>query len=120
MISPTGLGIRVDSEGDGNYGASRCSRLHNGIDYLCFVGQDIVAPFDMFIDRIAKPKIRTEMSGIKWTKGKNTGRIFYFLPYNNLIGCNVKKGDVIGIAQSVSDDYNLPKMKDHIHFQINK
>ena len=58
MISPTGKGIRVDSEGDGNYGASRGSRRHNGIDYICVEGQEVRAPFNMLINRIAKPKAR--------------------------------------------------------------
>ena len=50
MISPTGLGIRNDIEGSGEYGARRGSRKHAGIDYVCKDGQNIFAPFDMKID----------------------------------------------------------------------
>lgn len=120
MISPTGLGIRVDIEGDGNYGTSRGFRRHNGIDYLCKPGQDIWAPFDMIIKRISYPKSNSSLSGIAWQKGKSTGRIFYFEPDLNLIGNAVREGDVIGIAQSVSKYYDLPNMFDHIHFQVNR
>ena len=120
MISPTGLGIRVDPEGDGNYGASRGVRRHNGVDYLCEEGQNIVAPFDMIILRIANPKSNCPLSGIEWQRGKSTGKLFYFKPDVHMIGDAVKQGEYIGIAQSVSDWYKLNKMLDHIHFQVDK
>lgn len=120
MVSPTGRGIRSDSEGDGNYGARRGDRRHNGVDYLCDEGQDIVAPFDMLIERKAYPNRDMIMSGISWSSGRSSGRMFYFQPFIDLIGCHVKEGAVIGKAQSVSGYYDLPQMEDHIHFQINK
>ena len=120
MISPTGLGIRVDLEGDGNYGASRGTRLHNGIDYLCKKGQDVVAPFNMIITRLSLPKRNSFLSGIAWKKGKSSGKMFYFQPDESLIGKSVYEGDVIGIAQSVAMHYKLPKMLNHIHLRIDK
>ncbi len=120
MISPTGLGIRSDSEGDGNYGASRGSKRHNGQDYECKKGQDIKAPFDLVITRIAYPETDCIMQGIAWKRGKSTGRMFYFKPDMNLVGNPVKQGAIIGKAQSVSEYYKLPKMKDHVHFRVDK
>jgi len=120
MKSPTGKGIRSDSEGDGNYGARRGSRVHNGIDFLCDEGQAIGAPFDMKILRVAKPKVGSVMSGIEWQAGRSTGKMFYFEPDYTLIGKEVKQEQLIGVAQSVSKDYGLPNMKDHIHFQVDK
>ena len=121
MISPTGKGIRNDSEGSGEYGASRGpSRVHNGIDYLCDEGQDIVAPFSMVITRKAYADRDMEMTGIAWSKGKSAGKMFYFEPDMGLISTIVREGAVIGKAQSVSDYYGLPAMKNHIHFQIDK
>lgn len=108
----------MDYEGSGEYGASRGSRKHNGIDYVCQKGQAIVAPFDLVIERIALPKMDSPLSGIKWRAVRSTGKMFYFSPLPVLIGKMVKKGDVIGVAQSVSEDYGLTNMKDHIHFQI--
>jgi len=119
MISPTGKGIRSDRYGSGEYGAARGTRRHNGVDYLCDVGQDIVAPFDMIIVRVAKANIHSKTSGIKWQRGKSTGIMLYFEPDQDLIGEPVKEGDVIGKAQDVSKDYGLPGMKAHIHFSIN-
>ena len=120
MISPTGKGIRNDSEGSGEYGASRGSKLHNGIDYLCDEGQEIIAPFNMTILRKAYTNKDMQMTGIEWSKGKTTGKMFYFEPDMSLIGRFVQIGTVIGKAQSVSNYYGLPAMKNHIHFQIDK
>jgi hypothetical protein len=120
MISPTGKGIRIDSEGSGEYGASRGIRIHNGIDYLCDQGQGVRAPFGMFIKRIANPKSNSPLSGIEWTAGRSSGKMFYFKPYKQTIGQEVVEGEIIGIAQSVSKDYGLPNMLDHIHFQVDK
>ena len=120
MISPTGKGIRVDSEGDGHHGASRGLRRHNGTDYLCDQGQEIRAPFDMVIKRIANPKANSPLSGIEWTTVKSSGKMFYFRPYKQIIGQEAIEGEVIGLAQSVSQDYGLPNMLDHIHFQVDK
>jgi len=125
MISPTGKGIRSDSEGSGEYGSRRGDRVHNGVDYICVQFQAIVAPFDMKIDREAKPYGDKEqngqkMSGIKWATKKSNGRLFYFEPDYLKIGKYVHQGEVIGIAQAVSEYHALPKMTDHVHFQINK
>lgn len=119
MISPTGLGRREDSEGSGKLGARRGSRRHRGEDWLCTKGQDVVAPFDFTITRVAYPKTDLIMKGIKWECGSSNGRMYYFVPDKNLIGKKVKEGQVIGKAQSISEYYKLPKMKDHIHFQVN-
>lgn len=120
MISPTGKGIRVDSEGDGNYGTSRGDRVHNGIDYESNMGQEVVAPFDMRITRVSYPNRDLNMSGVAWEKGKSEGRMFYLDPILMKIGADVKQGEVIGYAQDVSSYYGLPNMKNHIHFQVNK
>lgn len=120
MISPTGLGIRSDGEGDGHYGAPRGRRLHNGVDYICVPGQDIVAPFDMTILREAWPYKDLTLSGIAWRYGNSEGRMFYFQPHDNVIGKDVKQRQSIGFAQSVSAYYKSVIMTDHIHFQINK
>ena len=45
--NPTGLGIRNDEAGSGDFGASRDggTREHAGLDILSVPSQDIVAPF---------------------------------------------------------------------------
>ncbi len=117
MISPTGMGIRVDLEGDGHYGAKRRNRIHKGVDYLCHPFQDIVAPFDMVIDRMAIPNAVQRFSGIAWHTPTMEGKMFYFAPLGSLIGHPVKQGEFIGNAQNVQDHYG-ENMKPHIHFRV--
>jgi len=119
MKSLTGHGIRVDGAGSGHYGASRGNRRHNGIDYFCIEGQKVVAPFALRIIRVARPYADSELSGIQWEAGISSGKIFYFKPYEKLIGKTVKTGQAIGIAQSVTERYGFP-MSDHIHFQVDQ
>ena len=74
----------------------------------------------MVIDRVSFPNADRKMSGIAWSKGKSTGRMWYFMPFKEFLGVEVYKGMAIGRAQAVSKYYGLPRMKDHIHFQVNK
>lgn len=120
MISSTGKGIRNDSEGSGELGSRRGSRRHRGTDEECDKGQDIVAKFDCKLDRISYPNDDHVMEGVAWSAGRSEGRMWYFKPDRSLIGKEVKEGQVIGVAQSVSEYYGLPDMDDHIHFQVNK
>ena len=120
MISPTGKGIRIDSSGSGYYGASRGGRRHNGVDFLCDAGQIVSAPFNMEIVRISKPYHDSDLSGIVWKSGASTGKIFYFLPFEELIGLYVMEGQAIGSAQSVAEYYRTDEMSDHIHFQVDR
>jgi len=117
MFNPTGLPIRSDSEGDGNFLSARGTRLHNGIDFESIPGKLVIAPCDMRINRIAKPKSGCYLSGIKFTAEFFTGKMFYLKPYLMLIGTDIKKGSPIGIAQDMTKEYG-PKMTSHIHLQI--
>lgn len=118
MISPTGRGIRNDQEGMGHYGAARGGgRGHLGFDFKAHPFQDVVAPFDMIIDRVALPRAGSDLSGISWRTESMTGQMFYFLPNPDLIGCPVRRGQVIGQAQDLKQYYG-PKIISHIHFEI--
>lgn len=117
MISPTGKGIRSDAMGDGHYGASRGTRKHEGVDYLCDPNQDIYAPISGVIKRISYPYADKSYSGVI-IEGKHiTVQMFYFEPLSDFIGCEVYQGQTIGFAQDVSKRYNS-SMKAHIHLKI--
>jgi hypothetical protein len=45
-VNPTGLGVRSDGAGDGQFGAKRGARVHLGTDFLSEAGQGVVAPID--------------------------------------------------------------------------
>lgn len=110
--------IRSDSEGDGNFGASRGNRTHQGVDLVVKEGDQVKAPENGTIRRKAYPYandlrwkglILDSDSGIEY-------RIYYLTPDDRLIGKKVSKGDVIGIAQDISKKYTN-KMTPHIHVE---
>lgn len=118
MISPTGQGVRLDSAGDGRYGAPRGSKSHKGVDYLCRAGVYVVSPISGIVVRESKPYSTGDLSGLVIQGDHMTIKMFYFKPFPRLIGCRVSKGQAIGTAQSVSAHHNSTTMKDHIHLEI--
>ncbi|HDK42903.1 MAG TPA: hypothetical protein ENG87_05970 [Candidatus Pacearchaeota archaeon] len=118
MLSPTGKGIRHDKEGNGEYGAKRGKRLHQGTDYICTPNQMIVSPISGTVIRKARPYANDKYySGIV-IQGKHIRvKMFYLKPLDEIIGKTVKAGDYIGVAQDISLRYNS-KMIPHIHLRI--
>ncbi len=119
MQSPTGLGIRYDIEGQGHYRAKRGKRLHAGTDYLCKPGQAVFSPISGKIKRIAYPYPDKQYQGVVIEGEFFTIKLFYFKPFQDLIGKEVSKGDHIGNAQDISLRYSK-YMRPHIHLQIDK
>ena len=118
IISCTGEHLRMDGAGDGYYGAKRGSRLHLGHDYPCVKGQNIVAPITGRISRIARPYIRDEVySGCEIVGQRLTVKLFYMLLTPGFVGREVSQGEVIGVAQAISEKYG-PPMTDHIHLAV--
>ncbi len=109
--------MRNDSEGLGHYHAPRGTRLHEGMDFLCRLGQEIVAPISGRITRRSYPYSDLSYSGCVIVGDDITVKMWYFMPDKDLIGEKVKQGDFIGVAQDISVRYSS-KMKPHIHLQI--
>jgi murein DD-endopeptidase MepM/ murein hydrolase activator NlpD len=114
--------IRNDGQGKGHFGASRGSRVHNGLDLLVKENQVIMSPIDGYVKRMAFPYDDDH----RWQGVEIIGsgqhaqyavKIFYFIPYK--IGWTVKAGQHIGKAQAISKKYS-PAMKDHIHIEVRK
>lgn len=130
MISPTGLGIRNDAEGFGYFDAPRGRRKHDGTDFLCAPGTEVVFPFDNGkILRIAYPYSGdTELSGV-YGRAIERGKLlyfkmFYFLPRLDVLQLDFKQGDMLGVAQDVTVKYVKPgvpcEMKPHVHLEIDR
>lgn len=111
-----------DDWGSGEYGASRGSRRHTGIDYACLPGAQIVAPVSGEVTKLGYPygdDLSYRYVQITDASGRDH-RLFYVEP-------GVDKGDVviggrtvIGIAQDVAARYNEPKrrMLNHVHYEV--
>ena len=119
IINPTGRGLRNDEMGSGNYGAGRGRRYHQGYDFLCKPGQEVIAPIAGLITRTAYPYAgNRQYLGLvlqgEWCEVK----LFYVkIKSWNLVRKRVKAGDVIGIAQDISDKYG-PGCLPHVHLEM--
>ena len=112
--------LRVDSQGSGAFGAGRGARAHNGIDLLVNEGETIHAPFDMYIERYSKASVKTLTSGVRFTPHSSSegthGFIWYFRPYNSVMGSFVRMGEPIGLAENIAREYG-GGMKNHVHIE---
>ena len=121
LISPTGGGVRNDSGGSGYFLAKRGTRLHQGVDYELpdGVGQLVVAPITGRIERIAYPYSDTQdFTGCVLRGDDIWIKMFYFRPYDALIGQRVTMAQPIGIAQDISKRYK--DVTPHVHLEIIK
>ncbi|MDH4319961.1 MAG: M23 family metallopeptidase [Desulfobulbaceae bacterium] len=119
MISPTGkTSVRSDSKGDGHYGSPRGARMHDGTDYPCIPGQQVVAPIAGTVSREAVPYADDPKYRGLVIQGKHARvKLFYLLPAKGIVGKSVAEGQVIGTAQDISAKYGK-EMTPHIHLQV--
>lgn len=106
-----------DKWGSGEFGASRGGRTHNGIDYRCPPGAQILCPVDGVVTKLGYPygndlSFRyVEVTDFE----KRKHRIFYVTPVV-LEGWHVAKDDVIGTAQDLEGRYS--GITPHVHYEI--
>jgi len=109
-----------DKWGSGAFGASRGSRPHLGVDLVVEPGEYVYAPFDMKIERVSYPYSNSHYMGLAFSTNNSghlyDGRIWYFNPLPSVIGTNVVKGEVIGVAQDLTNKY--PGITNHVHLQL--
>lgn len=118
MRSPTGKGIRSDGAGDGHYGASRGTRKHAGLDFLCNPGQVVVMPVTGELSRVVYPYAGdTTYTGCEILCPKARIYMFYLVPDPDFLNRHLEEGSAIGVAQDISKKYGSP-MQPHIHFEF--
>ena len=112
-----------DAWGCGDFGASRGSRTHKGIDYACAPGTIIMAPYNGRVTKIGYPY--SDDLSYRYVEVTDTGgrkhRVFYVNPLVT-IGSDVVAGrSVIGEAQDICARYpdkgNGP-MTNHVHYEV--
>ena len=124
MINPTGGNIRNDAGGSGFFGAPRkkindgktIRYRHRGTDYVCIPSQEVWMPFTAVIVRYKTPY--ECYNGVLFRGKGIVGTLFYINVDKELIGKQLKEGDVIGTAQDISQKY--ANIIPHVHFQIDK
>ena len=109
----------TDPAGSGEYGASRGSRTHNGIDYTCVPGCEVLSPVDGVISKLGYPYA----DDLTWRYVQITDsdglmhRLFYVEP-NVGIGQKISLNMAIGIAQDITLRYPDKGMQPHIHLEV--
>lgn len=122
--NPTGKGIRrMDPYGSGEYGASRGSRTHDGVDYIAQAEQNVVAPISGRVLRISWPYASgidaNVLEGVEIEASDGTRCwVWYIKPSVNIINQVVKAGvSVIGRAKTLSNRYSK-NITDHVHVRM--
>lgn len=107
-----------DDGGCGEFGASRGTRKHLGLDIACIPDEGVVTPFDGKVIRTIDPYGDGQYSGlkIKTTQGFVLN-VMYMDPIADVVGATVRKGDLLGYAQDVSKRYTSG-VKPHLHVEI--
>jgi hypothetical protein len=110
----------TDAHGSGCFGASRSGHTHQGTDFVCAQGQEVLAPFDGVLNRYANPYPNSPAwkgAELKNTDGTLWVKLFYFTP-SIAPGTIIQRGQVIGHAQKISDKY--PDITDHVHMEVRR
>ncbi len=111
---------RTDAHGSGQYGASRGSRTHKGIDIVTKEGQAILSPIDGMVVKESRPyKDKPSVTGLlirgtgEWADYEI--KIFYAL---GLFSGPVKAGQPVAIAQDLTKLY--PDITNHVHVEARR
>ena len=122
ILNPTGLGVRNDGQGNGNFGSPRGKRRHDGVDFICIPGERVRWPISGLFTRMSRPYADDPHYTGAYVIGQRVSiKLWYFEPYPELVGQQVQQGDFAGIAQDVSMKYNDPEqppMTPHVHLQV--
>jgi hypothetical protein len=123
LHSPTGgTLIRTDKAGSGKFKAPRGHRLHAGEDYLCQKGQWVFAPMSGILTRglYVYPE-DYQWKGLEIANELGRGLkiwLFYVEVLEHKIGTKVLRGEKVGKAQAISENYPGQGMLDHVHMQV--
>lgn len=108
-----------DQHGSGAFAARRGTRLHPGVDLICYPGEDIVAPAASIVTKVGytysddlsyryvHAKVLSH-PGLEW-------RIMYLSPTVGT-GDRVSLGHPIGRAQDLTPRY--PGITNHVHYGV--
>ena len=117
--------IREDAYGSGKFGARRRKTdgtvyTHEGTDIIVDPGQELYMPYSGVFARIAYPYADNKAySGALFVSERIDFKIFYFRPTVS-VGEKIEKGQVIGIAQDITQKYTRWFMHPHIHIEITR
>lgn len=106
-----------DIHGSGEYGASRGSRTHRGIDLACYPGSLIYSPVSGKVTKLGFPYAHDlSIKYVQITDSKGFDhRCFYVNPLVS-VGVQVTEDDIIGTSQELP----YKGITQHVHYEIKK
>lgn len=111
----------TDNHGSGHYGAPRGKRKHRGIDFVCVGGTYILSPIDGILTRIKgivySDRNKQEYNYVEVTDSNGVHcRCMYVEKWGITKGQQVKRGDILGVAEGI--EFLYEGITPHIHFEV--
>ena len=99
-----------DGYGSGVFGASRGGRLHEGVDYACYPGSQLLSPVAGRVSKLGYT-YASDLSFryVEITDGNLSRHRFMYVEPMVEHGALVVVGGVLGTAQAIADKHNLIK-----------
>jgi murein DD-endopeptidase MepM/ murein hydrolase activator NlpD len=107
----------TDSFGSGAFGAKRSNHIHQGIDIVTKVGENILSPISGVVTRFPSPYgDDLRWSGIEIKNETFSVKIFYV---STVVSANtvVKSGQKIAVSQNINSKYG-GDMTNHAHLEV--
>jgi len=113
----------TDEHGSGAYKAPRGTRLHNGIDICCEVGDAVTALSDGRVTKIGYPynpsdEKKGHLRYVQVTDDNGFDVRYFYIKPGVPKGYRINTGDVLGMAQGLASIY--PGITEHYHFEVLK
>jgi len=106
---------QTDSQGSGHYGASRGSRVHNGIDIACYPKSVVLSHVAGTVTKIGYPYAdKLEFRYVEITDESSLRHRFFYVDPLVKVGWPVKVGDQLGMTQELP----YSGITQHVHYEI--
>lgn len=110
-----------DAHGSGEWQASRGSRKHNGVDYVCEEGEYIRSDVEGKVTKIGYPYNPTDtkkghLRYVEVTDNKRSRVRYFYIDPKVSKGDTISPSDVLGVSQDLTCIW--PGMTQHYHLEV--
>jgi len=109
----------ADAHGSGEWGASRGSRVHRGVDFACFAGTKICSPVNGECTKLGYPySDDLSFQYVEVTDERGRQHRFFYLEPLVKVGDTIKTGQPLGTVQDLERRYH--GITPHCHYEIKR
>ncbi len=110
-----------DCQGAGHWQAPRGERKHNGIDYICDSGDQVIALKDGLVTKIGYPynpndTTKGHLRYVEVTDNKKARVRYFYIKPKVKVGDKIRVNDILGISQDLTKIY--PGITQHYHLEV--